>query len=114
MTLSGFEWGIIGALAGLALGVIGYFLKRTMNNVDEHDKDIATIKQTYSTKEEVGQIKDELRTETKKLQTDIEEIKANYLTKDDFYRAQQNSERRLEKIYDLLVEIRGPRTLGKE
>jgi uncharacterized membrane protein YhiD involved in acid resistance len=107
MNLSTFEWIVAAAVFGIAITIIGFFLKRIINRADQHEKDISEIKRTYVTKDEMKEIKDELRGENKKLSADISEIKENYLTKDDYYRRQVETDRRLDRIYDLLLELKG-------
>ncbi len=107
MTLSSFEWIVVAGAFGLAIAVISYFLKRTMSRTDSHDTDINEIKRTYVTKDELKEIKAELRDETRVLAADVSEIKKNYLTKDDFITRQAETERKLDRIFDFLLKERG-------
>jgi hypothetical protein len=107
MTLTPFEWSVLGAVAALAIGLIIFFLKRTMSTVDAHEKDIAEGKLTFATKAELKDLKAEMRDETKSLTDDVAEIKENYLTKDDYYRVQAALERKLDQIYGLLITAQG-------
>ncbi|MDL2294915.1 hypothetical protein LJC60_09895 [Ruminococcaceae bacterium OttesenSCG-928-D13] len=120
-------WGIFGALATLALGVIAYFIKglaakpekqegelnqiklgyATKEEVKAQGADINIIKQTYVNKEELREFKKEIRGETAKLTSDVEEIKANYLTKGDYLHYQARSDDKLENMYRILLEIKG-------
>ncbi len=63
------------ALTG-GLGIITFFLKRTMDELD-------------------------------KCKTDIAKIKEDYITKEDFFREQGKTDRKLERIMDILLEIKG-------
>lgn len=118
MSLSPFEWSVIGALATLAIGVIAFFLKRTMNKTDEHDKDISHIKQTYVTKEDLKELKSEFQNDIEKISSDVAEIKDNYLKQNDFYRVQASNDRKqdtmqdninrqMDKMYSLLLKMNG-------
>lgn len=109
-------WMITTTVAGLAIGTIVYFLKRTMSKVDSHDGDITNIKLTYVTKTELGELKEDLSssvekledaisTSVGKLEKDVSGIKDKYLTKEDFYRTQAKTEQKLDKMYDLLLKI---------
>ncbi len=60
------------------LGVISYFLKRTIDRIDRCESDIARIKE-------------------------------DYITKEDFFREQAKTDRKPDKIYDILLEIKGGR-----
>lgn len=100
-------WWLVGTAVTIAIGIISYFLKRTMSKQDEHDKDINQIKLTYVTKDELKELKDETNSDLKKLQADVEEIKDKSLTKADFYRLQSNTDSKIDKIYDLLIKLNG-------
>lgn len=83
-----------------------YFLKRTMNTVDSHDTKIQHIEKTYVEKNELDKVRDELRDETKKLASDIEDIKENCLRKDDFIRSMTSLENKLDRLNDYIMEGR--------
>lgn len=111
-------WWIISTAATVAIGIISYFLKRTMSKQDRHEEDINHIKLTYVTRDQLKEFKDETNNGLGKLQRDIEDIKENALKKADFIRQQANTERmieRLEKntdkkldsIYDIVLKIGG-------
>ena len=86
-------WWLVGLAVTIAIGIIGYFLKRTMSKQDQHEADINHIKLTYVT------------TSMDKLQKDVEEIKENTLSKADFYRSQAKTDDKMDKIYDMLIEL---------
>lgn len=109
-------WYILTTVAGLAIGTIIYFLKRTMSKVDSHDSDITGIKLTYVTKTELGELKEDVAASTGKIQKDVAGIKDKYLTKDDFYRTQAATDKKLDrmqaitdqkldKMYELLLQL---------
>jgi antirestriction protein len=83
------------ALTG-GIGIVTFFLKRTMTELDECKKDIAEIKSGYATNQKL----DECR-------RDIAQIKEDYITKEDFFREQTENRRKLDKIMDILLEIKG-------
>ncbi len=100
-------WWVVGIAATAAIGIISYFLKRTMSQQDRNNEDINEIKRTYVTKNELKELKDETTGSLKKLQADVEEIKDKSLTKSDFYRLQSNTDSKIDKIYDLLIKNGG-------
>lgn len=120
-------WYIITLAVATVAGIIGYFLKQTMsrvdthekdinvikqtyatkNEVDGHDKDINTIKQSYVTKNEMSALRGELKDDIKRLTEDVGDIKENFLAKGDFYRVQANTDKKLDKMYDLLLRMSG-------
>ena len=106
-------WWLVALIFTLALSVVGYFLKRTINKTDEHDRDINHIKQTYVSKAELQGFRQEIRGDMSALAADVREIKENTLTKADFYRTQTATERKIDKMYDLLMQMKnGGKTDG--
>lgn len=101
MEISTEFWALLTSAASLAIGIIGYFLKRTITKTDEHDKDIQHIKQTYVTKTEMSDLRQEIKDEIREMKSDVKEIKENCLTKQDFYRAVGD----LSKAYDRLLAL---------
>lgn len=105
---------IITTVAGLAIGIISFFLKRTISQVDRLDICKAS--------------KDEMDTLDKRVDgvvKSIGDIKTNFLTKEDFFREQEktdrkldnikddflrqqaNTDRKLDKIMEILLDIKG-------
>ena len=107
MTLTAMEWTVLGGAASALIGVATFFIRRLILANDEHGKDIQHIKQTYVTKEDFSDMRKELRVETKKLSENMEEVKDKYLTKDEYFRTQAATEKKLDKMYDLLLKMSG-------
>ncbi len=105
MNFSADTWWILSTAATLAIGIITYFLKRTMSRQDRHEEEINHIKLTYVTKEDLKDVKLEFAKTTQKLQKDIEEIKDTCLTKKDFIREHMNLENKVDKMYEILVHM---------
>lgn len=146
MTLTPTEVAVAGFVVAAVFGLVCFFLKRMLTQVDKKtddnsrglqelkdttvtkedfreevqklDADVESIKASYvprkEYKEDIQAIKAEFRDETKKLTADVEEIKANYLTRTDFYRVQARTDQQLEKILDVLMQMKGDRANGKE
>lgn len=87
---------IVTSVCTVVLGIIGFFLKRTINQVDRLDL-------CKASKEELEAVKKDLNAQNRS----ISEIKENYLTKDDFFREQAKTEGKLDRIMDILLEIKG-------
>ena len=68
------------------------------------DKEIKEIQLSYVTKDELKDVKNDLNKSIGKLQTDVEQIKESCLTKPDFYRSQMQTDKKIDKIYDLLIK----------
>lgn len=67
---------IIEFILSAGLGVISFFLKRTIDELDSCKRDIAKIKE-------------------------------DYITKEDFFREQSENRRKLDRIMDILLEVKG-------
>ena len=100
-------WWLVGLATTAAIGAITYFLRRTISQVDSHDKAINLIQRTYVTQDDFKAYKSQSREDIKQLTEDVSELKDRCLTKEDFYRAQSYTNERLEQIYKLLQDQRG-------
>lgn len=69
---------IIEFILTAGLGVISFFLKRTIDELDSCKRDIVKIKE-------------------------------DYITKTEFFREQTENRRKLDRIMDILLEIKGER-----
>ena len=67
---------IIEFILTAGMGVISFFLKRTIDELDGCKRDIAKIKE-------------------------------DYITKEDFFREQSENRRKLDRIMDILLEVKG-------
>lgn len=67
---------IIEFILTAGLGIISFFLKRTIDELDGCKHDIAKIKE-------------------------------DYITKEDFFREQSENRRKLDRIMDILLEVKG-------
>ncbi len=120
-------WLGITGLLGLLIAVVAYFLKRTMTTTDnhgaaigkleknsatkdevkKHGEDINHIKQTYVTKEDMKEMRTELRAEIEKISVAVGEIREANLPKEDFYRSHIETNRKLEQLQQLIVDRLG-------
>lgn len=107
MNFSADTWWLFGLICTAVIAIISFFLKRTINETDRHDKDIKEIQLTYVTKNELKEVKDSTQKTLDKQQESIEEIKDQMLTKADFYRQQNKTDSKIDKIYDLLIQQQG-------
>ncbi len=72
------------------IGVIGFFVKRAFDKLDG--------------KADVTEL-EEAKKDIEKNKTDITKIKDNYLTKEDFFREQTKTEKKLDEMLKILMEI---------
>lgn len=106
MNFDAVTWWLVSLAVGAVMTVIGYFLKRTMTKVDEHDKDINVIKQTYVTKDEFKELRAEIKADLDKISDDMDEMKERNLSKQDFYRSQSEVQESIKQIMNLLIKER--------
>ena len=52
-------WWIVATVWAIVVGVLAYFLKRTINKQDRHEEDISHIKLTYVTRDQLKEFKEE-------------------------------------------------------
>jgi hypothetical protein len=98
---------IVSIVGGILIGVIAYFLKRTISLVDRCEKDIKELDKTKASKEEFCAFKNDVKGQFEKLTKDIECIREDYITKDDFFREQAKTDRKLDMILDILLGRKG-------
>ena len=72
------------------IGVIGFFVKRAFDSLNEK-----------ATKAELEEVKKDIEV----CKTDISKIKDNYLTKDDFFREQTKTEKKLDDMLKILMDM---------
>ena len=85
MNFAADTWWLFGLIISGAIAIISFFLKRTINEADRHDKEIKEIQLSYVTKDELKDVKTDVNKSIGKLQTDVEQIKDTCLTKKDYY-----------------------------
>ncbi len=94
---------IITSAIGIALSVIGYFLKRTMDRLDKNEIAVSEIKEAqytlsdkYATKAEVAEIKIAMQ----KLSDNIDYIKEHTTKNEDFIRVMTRLENKIDSYYN--------------
>ena len=116
------EGWIITTAITLGIGVISYFLKRTMNQLDCTVQQLQKIERDSVTKADLKETTDELKKDINKIREDytpkethskdfdgcqkeIKEIRQNYLTKDDFIREINKVDRKVEQMLNMMIEM---------
>ena len=116
------EGWIITTAITLGIGVISYFLKRTMNQVDRTIQQLQEVEQDSATKEDLKETTNELKKDIEKIREDytpknthnkdfdecrkdIKEIRQNYLTRDDFIREINKVDRKVEQMLNMMIEM---------
>ncbi len=116
------EGWIITTAITLGIGVISYFLKRTMNQVDRTIQQLQEVEQDSATKEDLKETTNELKKDIEKIREDytpknthnkdfdecrkdIKEIRQNYLTRDDFIREINKVDRKMDQMLNIMMEM---------
>lgn len=97
------------------VGIIGYFLKRTIAKADECEKQIEYIKENYATqtsverlekniKEESSKFQNEIREKLDDVSSDLKDVQINYIHKNDFFKEMAKIDNKIERILDLIIE----------
>lgn len=105
MNFSADTWWLFGLIVAGAITIIGFFLKRTINQTDEHDTAINEIKRTYVTKDEMKDLKSDVNKTISKLQTDVEQIRDTCLTKKDYYASINEVKDEIKNQNKLILEL---------
>lgn len=117
------EWVITTAIT-LGIGVIAYFLKRTMNQVDSQWQEVRKIAANAVAKDDMKEAIEELKKDIREIRDsytpinvhtkafdecreDIKLIKSKYLTKDDFIREISTLDRKLDRMLEMMINRQG-------
>lgn len=98
--------------------------KSVSERLAENEKDIHYIREHYVTKTEFKELRAELREENRTIAKDVADIKAHFLTKDEFQqtiftmsrsieKTSEDSAKKYDKMYDILIELKGEITRAK-
>lgn len=102
------QWGI-NLITVTAIGLIGWFAKRTLNQIDERQKNteskILAELERYRTEEAARHAKAETRIERveERLNHTLQELPTMYTLREDWLRTSSAIDRKLDKIMDLLM-----------
>ena len=101
MTFDAGTWWLAVLLLGFVTAGLVYLLKRSLfGRIDKLDESMKEISEN-SVK------KSDYESTVQSLQADIKQIKADYITKEDFFREQAKTDRKLDRIMDILLEMKG-------
>ena len=78
----------------IAIGIISYFLKRTIDNIDRLEENQYKLSEKYATKAEVNEIKETM----KKLETSLDYIKEHTTKNEDFIRVMTRLENKIDRL----------------
>ena len=90
------------------IGVVSFFLKKAFSDISakaDHSE-IERLEKLLKDKADRSALA-ALEREAENSRNSISEIKDNYLTREDFFREQIKTEKKLDKIMDILMEMKG-------
>ena len=109
---------VVGIIITAVVGVVGFFLRRTMNRqdefatktdvkrvekeVEEHKHDIKTLNDKYVTKAELQEIKRDISD----MRSDIDYVKSNSISREDFFRNITEVKDDIKDLKDFLMKGR--------
>ena len=105
MNFAAYTWWLFGLIISGAIAIISFFLERTINEADRHDKEIKEIQLSYVTKGELKDVKTDVNKSISKLQTDVEQIKDTCLTKKDYYNSINEVKDEIKTQNKLILEL---------
>lgn len=125
MTFDAGTWWLIGLLATGLIGAVVFLIKRTLfSRVDDLTKEVKEVRDTTVKKTDYEKAEERLEADIEQIKKDytprsvhdkafdevrgdIKKITENYLTKEDFFREQAKTERKLDMILDILMKKGG-------
>ncbi|WP_195270763.1 hypothetical protein [Eubacterium sp. 1001713B170207_170306_E7] len=92
------------SIGTLILGVIGYFLRRTISDADACRADINEMKEKFATKASVEKFQEDVSGKLDIIQRDLNQVQLNYIPKDDFFKEMSKIDNKIDRIQDLIIE----------
>lgn len=83
-----------------AVGIIAYFLRRTISDVDTNTSDIKEIKERYATKDSIKSVE----TKLDDIKKDLNEVQVNYIPKSDFMAEMDKIDRKLDRMTEIIID----------
>lgn len=103
--MSGAE--LYGLVMTTMIGIIGFFVKKAFGDIEKKasKEDMEKLEKRVSAKAEKSSV-DEMKKEIENLRSSVDEMKFNYLTKEDFLREFVKLDSNLQKITDIMISKR--------
>lgn len=118
-------WWLILLLVGSVTGALTYLIKRSVfGKVDKLESRVEYVEKNYTLQKdhesELKECKEDIKgirqdytpkkmheKDFDECKADIKKIKEDYITKEDFFREQGKTDRKLDRIMDILLEMKG-------
>lgn len=102
-TLSYF-WEVIKWISPVVISVSGFFIGQIMNRVNKIEEKITQLEVDAFRIERVEKKQSEITSDMKKIREEINEVKINYIHKEDFFKEMNKLDNKIERILDLIIE----------
>ncbi len=107
---------VIGLVLSAVAGVIGFFLKRTINRVDLNERAIAEFRENFAGRVELEKIEASSSAAITKMEarmnerldgidTELKAVRTQYITKDEFVQQIAKLSAQNDRIYDMLFDL---------
>ena len=90
----------------IAYAIIAFFLKKNQDRQEKLEERVNKIEKDYVTETSHEKSLTKIENELKGVKEDIKDMSSKFLTKEDFFREQAKTDKKLEKITDILMEIK--------
>ena len=109
-------WWLVGVLLTFLIGALGWMVKRSLDKIErkldnaatkaEFEKEIGECKRQISDIQKTYTTREQHQRDWGECRNDIKSIRSNFLTKEDYFREQAKTEKKLDRILDLLMKRR--------
>jgi hypothetical protein len=102
---------IIGLVLSAIAGVISFFLKRTIDRVDQNEKAIAAIRDGFAKRTEASSASAMSKMEARmnerldSIDSELKAVRTQYITKDEFVTQIAKLTAQNDRIYDMLFDL---------
>lgn len=93
-------WPVVSTIIAIVVGIISYFLKRTMETLDKCEESV----QCKADRADVTAVRTDMQNRVDRLDRDVASIRTDYITKEDFFREQAKTDRKLDQIIQILMK----------
>ena len=125
MSFDAGTWWLVGLMVSAVIGALTYLIKRSMfGKVDKLEERVEYVEKNYTLRKDHEDAFKECKEDIKGIRQDytpkklhekdidecrldIKKMKEDYITKEDFFREQGKTDRKLDRIMDVLLEMKG-------
>ncbi len=91
-----YKYYIVTTIIGIVIGIIGFFLKRTMNRIDKMEQDMKKYEPSEAHDKDMIEVKNKLQT----IEDDLKEFPDKFLKQEEFVRSMAEINHKFDRIED--------------